>query len=203
MIIGLKRGTVELVEHQEGWEEAGRECIRQLSSILGEKAVAIEHVGSTEIPGIHAKPIIDIAVGVRSLDKAMECKDVLERNGIIFHGEDNPGQLLFVIGDGDIRTHHIHFVPYNGEAWRNYIIFRAYLRSHPERAKAYDNLKLQLASMYSDNRTAYTASKDSFIKETISEARKMSLEKAAITSVVDKDSPGIAPEQAAKAGLDH
>lgn len=141
--------------------------------------------------------------GGRSLDKAMECKDVLERNGIIFHGEDNPGQLLFVIGDGNIRTHHIHFVPYNGEAWRNYIIFRAYLLSHPERAKAYDNLKLQLASMYSDNRKAYMASKDSFIKETISEARKMSLEKAAITSVVDKDSPGIAPEQAAKAGLDH
>lgn len=118
----------------------------------------------------------------------MECKDVLERNGIIFHGEDNPGQLLFVIGDGDIRTHHIHFVPYNGEAWRNYIIFRAYLRSHPERVKAYDNLKLQLASMYSDNRKVYTASKDSLIKETISEARKMSLEKAAIMPVVDKDS---------------
>lgn len=61
MIIGLKRGTVELVEYKEGWEEAGRECIRLLSSILGEKAVAIEHVGSTAIPVIHAKPIIDIA----------------------------------------------------------------------------------------------------------------------------------------------
>lgn len=170
MIIGLKRGTVELVEHQDEWTEAGRECIRQLSFILGERAISIEHVGSTAIPGIHAKPIIDIAVGVRSLDEAIECKDELARHEIIFRGEDNPGQLLFVIGDGDIRTHHIHFVPYDSEAWRNYIFFRDYLRSHPERAKAYDELKLKLASMYSGNRKTYTSSKSSFIKDTIAEA---------------------------------
>ena len=78
MIIGLKRGTVELVEHQEGWEEAGRECIRQLSSILGEKAVAIEHVGSTAIPGIHAKPIIDIAVGCAHSIKPWNAKMFLK-----------------------------------------------------------------------------------------------------------------------------
>ena len=66
MIIELRRGTVKLVEHQEGWKEAGTKCIELLSSILGESAVAIEHVGSTAIPGIHAKPIIDIVVGVRS-----------------------------------------------------------------------------------------------------------------------------------------
>ena len=124
MIIGLKRGTVELVEYKEGWEEAGRECIRQLSSILGEEAVAIEHVGSTAIPGIHAKPILDIVVGVRSLDDAMKYKDELALHKIIFRGEDNPGQLLFVIGDDDIRTHHIHFVPWAGEAWQNYIAFQ-------------------------------------------------------------------------------
>lgn len=172
MMIGLKRGTVELVEHQDEWIEAGRECIRHLSSILGERAVSIEHVGSTAIPGIHAKPIIDIAVGVRSLDEAMECRDELARYGMIFHGEDNPGQLLFVIGDGEIRTHHIHFVPYDGKAWRNYMIFRDYLISHPERAKAYDELKLKLASMYSGNRKAYTSSKNSFISDTIAEAMK-------------------------------
>ena len=176
MIIGLKRGTVALVEYQKEWQEAGRECIRLLYSLLGEKAVAIEHVGSTAIPGIHAKPIIDIAVGMRSLDEAMEYKDELAKHEIIFHGEDNPGQLLFVIGNNDIRTHHIHFVPYDGEAWRNYIIFRDYLRSHPERARAYDDLKLKLANTYSDNRKAYTTSKDSFIKKTISEARKVHLE---------------------------
>ena len=111
MIIGLRRGTVKLVEHQEGWKEAGTKCIELLSSILGESAVAIEHVGSTSIPGIHAKPILDIAVGVRSLDDAMKYKDELALHKIIFRGEDNPGQLLFIIGDDDIRTHHIHFVP--------------------------------------------------------------------------------------------
>lgn len=80
MIIGLKRGTVALVEHQKEWQEAGRECIMLLYSLPGEEAVAIEHVGSTAIPGIHAKPIINIAVGMRSLDEAMEYKDELARH---------------------------------------------------------------------------------------------------------------------------
>lgn len=170
MIIGLRRGAVELAEHQEEWREAARESINVLSSVLGEKAVQIEHVGSTAIRGIHAKPIIDIAVGMHSLDEAMDCREELAKHGITFHGEDKPGQLLFVINNGELRTHHIHFVKWNGDAWNNYVIFRDHLRSHPERAKAYDNLKLNLASMYSDNRKAYTASKDSFIKDTIAEA---------------------------------
>ena len=153
MIIGLRRGTVKLVEHQEGWKEAGTKCIELLSSILGESAVAIEHVGSTAIPGIHAKPILDIVVGVRSLDDAMKYKDEL-------------------VGDDDIRTHHIHFVPWAGEAWQNYIAFRDYLCSNPEAAKAYDELKLRLSSMYSGDRKTYTASKASFINDTIAEAGK-------------------------------
>ena len=172
MIIGLRRGTVKLVEHQEGWKEAGTKCIELLSSILGESAVAIEHVGSTSIPGIHAKPILDIAVGVRSLDDTMKYKDELALHKIIFRGEDNPGQLLFIIGDDDIRTHHIHFVPWAGEAWQNYIAFRDYLCSNPEAAKAYDELKLRLSSMYSGDRKTYTASKSSFINDTIAEAGK-------------------------------
>ncbi len=173
MIIGLRRGSVELVEHQEEWKDAARNCIEMLSSVLGGAAVAIQHVGSTAIPDIHAKPIIDIAVGVHSFDEVMEYRDELASLGIIFHGEDNPGQLLFVIGDGEIRTHHIHIVPYNGEAWCNYLIFRDYLCSNPGKAKAYDELKMQLAAMYADNRKAYTASKTSFIKDTIAEARNI------------------------------
>ena len=147
--------------------EAGNDVLK-----LGESAVAIEHVGSTAIPGIHAKPIIDIVVGVRSLDDAMKYKDELALHKIIFRGEDNPGQLLFIIGDDDIRTHHIHFVPWAGEAWQNYIAFRDYLCSNPEAAKAYDELKLRLSSMYSGDRKTYTASKASFINDTIAEARK-------------------------------
>ena len=134
MSIGLKRGTVILLEHQEDWEKAGKECVKLLSSILGESAVGVQHVGSTSIPGIHAKPIIDIAVGARTLDEVPEYREELRKYGIIFHGEDIPGQLLFVMGNGDIRTHHIHFVTWNGEAWWNYILFRDYLCTHPEKS---------------------------------------------------------------------
>ena len=176
MNIGLKRGTVILLEHQEDWEKAGKECAKLLSSILGESAVGVQHVGSTSIPGIHAKPIIDIAVGARTLDEVPEYREELSKYGIIFHGEDIPGQLLFVMGNGDIRTHHIHFVTWNGEAWWNYILFRDYLCTHPEKAKAYDELKMSLAMEYPNDRKAYTNSKDSFIKTIITEARKMHFE---------------------------
>ena len=72
----------------------------------------VQHVGSTAIPRIHAKPIIDIAVGVRDPGDIMPFIGVLEQNGFIFRGEDVPGQFLFVMGDleNDIRTHHIHIV---------------------------------------------------------------------------------------------
>ena len=92
---------------------------------------------------------------------------------MIFRGEDIPGQLLFVIGDDEIRTHHIHAVPWNGQAWQDYILFRDYLISHLEKAEAYDALKMNLAKRYGNSRKEYTASKAAFIQTVIAEARAL------------------------------
>ena len=132
-MLGLKRGTVELIPHQTVWEEDAAKTILLLKSILNDAAIDIQHVGSTAIKNICAKPIIDIAVGVNSFNSIKPYIGLLEENGIIFRKEDVERQLLFVIGDfeKDIRTHHIHFVEWDSAEWNNYINFRDYLNAFP------------------------------------------------------------------------
>ena len=132
-MLGLKRGTVELIPHQTVWEEDAAKTILLLKSILNDAAIDIQHVGSTAIKNICAKPIIDIAVGVNSFNSIKPYIGLLEENGIIFRKEDVERQLLFVIGDfeKDIRTHYIHFVEWDSAEWNNYINFRDYLNAFP------------------------------------------------------------------------
>lgn len=166
MNIGLKRGTVKLLEHQDIWDKIAKDTISLLSDLLGDTAIDIEHVGSTAIRYVCAKPIVDIAVGVNKLNEILTYIEVLEQNGIIFRGEDVTEQYLFVIGDfeRDTRTHHIHVVVYNSTAWKNYINFRDYLNEHSEIAKEYDLLKKQLADKFSNDRNSYTKGKQKFIE---------------------------------------
>ena len=165
--LGLLRGTVQLVPYHDEWKRAGEECVSLRWDILGEAAHDIQHVGSTAVPGLHAKPIIDIAVGVDSFGRIMLLRPVLEEHGLIFRGEDVPGQLLFVIGSDDIRTHHIHVVRWKDKAWNDYITFRDKLRGNPILAKKYDDLKLILAERYHDNRKGYTQAKGQFVTKAL------------------------------------
>ena len=171
-MIGLKRGTVELLPHQPLWEKMAAEAVALLRSLLNDVAVDVQHVGSTAIGSICAKPIIDIAVGVRSLDSIKPYIGLLEDNGIIYRKEDVAGQILFVIGDfeKDIRTHHIHVVEWNSTAWNNYVNFRDYLNAFPEDAAEYDALKKKLALEFADHRGNYTAGKQELIDELLKRA---------------------------------
>ena len=171
-MIGLKRGTVELLPHNPLWEDVAAETIKKLKSLLNDVAVDIQHVGSTSIRNICAKPIIDIAVGVNTLDSIKPYIELLKKNGIIFRKEDVKEQLLFVIGDfeKEFRTHHIHVVEWNSIAWNNYINFRDYLNAFPEYAKEYDALKKKLALEFADNRGNYTAGKQEFIDRILKQA---------------------------------
>lgn len=171
-MLGLKRGTVELIPHQTVWEEDAAKTILLLRSILKDVAVDIQHVGSTAIKNICAKPIIDIAVGIKGLISIKPYIGLLEEKGIIFRKEDVERQLLFVIGDfqKDIRTHHIHFVEWGSAEWNNYINFRDYLNAFPEYAKEYEGLKKNLALEFSDDRGSYTAGKEEFIKRILEQS---------------------------------
>ena len=125
-MIGLKRGTVKLIAHQDEWLKEAEKTIEELEYLLSNTAVDIQHIGSTAISSIHAKPIIDIVVGIYDLNDIMPYIDTLRENNFIFRGKDVSGQVLFVKGDfdKDFRTHHIHVVKWNGKEWNNYINFR-------------------------------------------------------------------------------
>ena len=179
MTLGLKRGTVALFPHETEWEAKAARTIETLKRILGDAATDIQHVGSTAIPSIKAKPIIDIAVAVSDFDAVLQKQAELEKAGFYYRksGEDLPEQLLFARGSfyegtGDVQTHFIHVVKADGMAWRHYVNFRDYLNAHPDKAKAYETLKLRLAAQCPTDagRERYLAGKRDFIADTLRKA---------------------------------
>ena len=139
---------------------------------------AVEHFGSTAIPGLVAKPIIDILIAVRSVPEAREVAvSPMESLGYAFWA-DNPklDSLFFVKGlppHASQRTHHVHMTELSSEL-RNQLLFRDYLRKHPDEASRYGALKLELMERFRDNREAYTDAKSAYIQEIMSLARSSS-----------------------------
>lgn len=173
MSIGLKRGMVALEPHQEQWDIEGRRTCALIRDLLGNDIVDAQHVGSTSIKWIFAKPIIDIAVAVRSFDDIMKHNDMLYENGIVYRKQDIPGQHLYRCGDldNDIVTHYIHVVIDDSDAWHNYINFREYMNSHEEDARTYEALKKELCGKYPDDRNSYIEGKSVLITELLNKAR--------------------------------
>ena len=165
MSIGLERGTVKVEPHQMQWEESAKQTILQIRKLLPDIIVDAQHIGSTSIQSICAKPIIDIVIGVCDFQILLKMNEMLEKHGFIYRGQDQPNQHLYVCGNGNFRTHHIHAVIWKTEAWNNYINFRDYLNTHPQDAAAYSELKISLSEQYADNREAYTAMKSNFIQQ--------------------------------------
>ena len=162
-MLGLKRGTVVLLSHDAQWEVQARQVIDRLAQVLGEAACDIQHIGSTSVVHISAKPILDIAVGMKDPEQVFAFAGDLERCGVVFRARDTDrnGGLLFVMGDftADTRTCHIHVVVWQGEAWYNYINFRDYLNAVPEQALRYEAEKKRLAESFAHDREGYTQGK--------------------------------------------
>lgn len=167
---GLKRGTVAVEQHDPEWERVAKATIEKLKRLLGSVALDIQHIGSTAIKNIVAKPIIDIVVGVWDFDGILKLNPVLEENGFIFRGQDVPNQYLYVCGDADSRTHHIHVVLCYSIYWNNYVNMRDYLNSHEEDAREYSELKKRLAAEYPEDRNTYTEKKSALINEILKKA---------------------------------
>ena len=172
MSIGLKRGTVVLENHQSEWKENAEETISSLLDILEGTGVKIEHVGSTSVESIKAKPIIDIVIGTDDFVRILEKDGQLKKEGFILRQDERPEQLLYVRGDldDDFITHHIHVVLIDSSQWHNYLNFRDYLNSNAEVAKEYESLKEELSLLYADDRKSYTEAKSEFISRLLQEA---------------------------------
>ena len=176
MALGLKRGIVELADHDPEWETLAANTIERLRHIFGSVAKDIQHVGSTAIRGIKAKPIIDIAVAVYDFDKVEDLTLVLEVNGFLRRSWNTNEQLLYAVGDyskpNGVVTHFIHIVKTDSVAWHDYINFRNYLNASFAIAKSYESLKIKLAkeNPHDKGREKYLAGKYGFIKQTLQEA---------------------------------
>lgn len=175
-MLGLKRGTVRLCEHNDNWKYEAQKTIECLKTILGDVAADIQHIGSTAVKGIKAKPIIDIAVAVNDFNDILAFEQQLKTLGFYYRPNsffNNGKQLLFACGSfydgtGDMQTHFIHVVHTNSEDWVNYINFRDYLNATPVTAKEYEALKISLAV---DNvREKYTQGKQDFILSVLQKA---------------------------------
>jgi len=172
-MIGLKRGTVKLVKHNPRWWQSFECEQKKLREVFGCDALEIQHVGSTAISGIPAKPVIDIGLIVSSLQAAKRYEKKLKKIGYKIKKDDTKKErLFFTKGPENKRTHYLHV----GEADSGYIedmiLFRDYLRKDKKEAKKYSELKKKLAEKYQNAREIYTAKKEGLIRDVLKKAKK-------------------------------
>ena len=165
---------VIIANYDPQWPDLFAQEAEAIRQTVGEALVAIEHVGSTSVPGLVAKPIIDILVGVTTLAAGEQAVPALEALGYQYRGENGiRGRLFFCKGSVQYhRTHHLHMVEMGHEQWASMMAFRNYLRAHPEEARRYEALKRDLAIKFRHNRQAYTDGKENFVKAILEEAGK-------------------------------
>ena len=172
--IGLERAVVRLEAHNPEWARLYERERARLSAALGTHVLDLQHVGSTAIPGIVAKPILDIAAAVRSFEAAFVCIEPIVALGYAYYGENGiPRRHYFVRRDpvSGQAIIHLHMNELGGPDWENQILFRDYLIAHPEAAAQYSALKRDLAAQYPHDREAYTEAKAPFIEHVLRLAR--------------------------------
>lgn len=162
---------VALGAYDPRWPLMFEEERNRLSALFPDDFMAIEHIGSTAVPGLRAKPIIDVLAGVESIARGDLLMDPLCRSMYVTSAEFNATlknrRWLMRWADGR-RTHHLHLVEYRGPEWSERLAFRDMLRSDLGFAARYEQLKARLAKDFSDDREAYTAAKSQFVREAIS-----------------------------------
>jgi GrpB-like predicted nucleotidyltransferase (UPF0157 family) len=160
---------IRLVPYDGSWPQRFEEERVALEGAIGEWVVGgIHHVGSTAVPGLEAKPIIDILVGVRDLDEARACFEPLAELEYLYARYLSEEMHWFCKPDPAHRTHHLHLVPVNLRRYRDELAFRDQLRADPALAERYAALKRELAARYPNNRDAYTDGKSTFISRCLS-----------------------------------
>lgn len=157
--------VIEVVPYSSKWKEEYNKESQKLINIFGEEVISIHHIGSTSIPGIYAKPVIDILIEVREIEIIDRFNSAMESIGYIAKGENGiEGRRYFFKGLYD-RTHHVHIFQSGSEEISRHLNFRDYMIAHPEEAKQYGELKKQLAERFKYDIEGYCDGKDAFIKE--------------------------------------
>jgi GrpB-like predicted nucleotidyltransferase (UPF0157 family) len=166
---------VVVVPPRPEWSHRGRELADRLDELLAPwRARPAEHVGSTAVPGLAAKPVIDLQVAVPDFAVTRDVLLALAPDG--WHPvppelDRRPWRRFFVLADGDRRDAHLHLLLVGGDRWAEQLAFRDALRATPDLAAAYARTKRELAAAHPDDREAYTRGKDDFVHRVLDEFR--------------------------------
>lgn len=168
-MLGLRRRSVRLTPHDRRWAERFREVAAQLGEATGLPAARIQHVGSTAVPDLAAKPILDIDVGVVESEDVEEVASGIVRVGFIDRGDGTGGigRLLVRESEPDVRTIHVHVIPYESVWWRCDLAFRDALRTDVGLREGYGKLKAKLAERFPSDRASYREGKTLFIQRAL------------------------------------
>lgn len=168
----MKQAHVELSKYNPEWPAKFEEEKKFLMKAIAQWLCgSVEHIGSTAVPGLVAKPVIDIMFGVKSLEESRPAIELLVKNGYKYFPYKEDVMHWFCKPCDAFRTHHLHLVPYQSQLWQERIQFRNLLISNPEIANEYSELKKELAARYKDDREAYTREKWPFIQRAGREQR--------------------------------
>jgi GrpB-like predicted nucleotidyltransferase (UPF0157 family) len=165
----FRHAAVRIVEYDSTWPTRYAEEATLLAETLGSRLLRVEHVGSTSVPGMPAKPIIDILAAVAGYDGFPTVVQDLEKIGYVYTPEseaDDPDRRVFRKGPDDMtrqRTHHLHVTEAGSHYWQRIMAFRDHLRRDPAAASAYASLKQGLATTHARDPRGYTAGKHEFV----------------------------------------
>lgn len=172
--MGLKVGEVKLENYNSNWKEMFLEEKMNLEKKFNGISFTIEHIGSTSIKDLSAKPIIDIAIGLNKLSDFDKIKTkFLDDENYSIKEDSVDNEILIRKGNENNRTHFIHVMEIDGNRFKDSILFRDYLNNNKKALKEYELLKLELAKKYPNNRKEYTKSKNDFISKVITKAKKL------------------------------
>jgi GrpB-like predicted nucleotidyltransferase (UPF0157 family) len=162
--LGLESGVVRLVEYDNRWPEIFAAEQRRIQELCRALVLTLEHVGGTSIPGMCAKPVLDIAAGRPPGTSPDAYLVALECAGYEHRGEQgSPGREFF--RRGQPRAYHLHLVEEGGPYWRDYLALRDYLREHADAAHRFADAKRALAARFPRDREAYTDAKTPYVRE--------------------------------------
>ena len=158
--------TIVVVPYDPRWPELFEQEAARIAAVFGPELISIHHIGSTSVPGLRAKPIIDIMPIVRQIERLDLFNEAMVALGYEPRGENGiAGRRFYSKGGDENRTHHVHsYEPGNPD-------FRDYLIAHPEEAQQYARLKQALAQQYPHDIIGYMDGKDAFIKGILQQAR--------------------------------
>jgi len=170
--LGLKRNEVRLVDFSEGWRNEFHSVKQAILSSISIPENRIEHIGSTAIKGMAAKPILDLMVGVDNIEDVDESIfKGLKKIGFLRLRVHRPSEIVLAKFTDDTyeeKTHFIHLVDYNKELWKNLIFFRDYLNKNESARKQYSNLKMKFIKKRNHGIKEYTDYKEQFVKDIFS-----------------------------------